>query len=486
MQKSKLTEHLKCLSEQEIHALRRFLLSPYFHEKALPEAVLTLFEDLIQYGNTYDSPELDKYRLYARIFPDSPMVKSRLEKTMTRLLQEIQRFIAWEMQHRQQTPEDDALQLLQFYKEKGLFEAFEHLTEKLRKQLQDNPVQDSAYFKRLYQLEAAYCAFLAWNNDRKSDLNLHAVIPPLAYAQILEQLEYAVLYLSHAKVTPLNSGILPLHPERWYDQLEQMAYPKPPLAEVYINAYELLRQKPDPALFLKFHESLEKHENKLPEDLVKNFQALARNYCIREFNNGNESFFSVAFHMYKQHLERGYLYRNDKLHAIVLKNLVSMGLRMGEYAWVIQFLEAHRERISGMVHPEEAYRFNLALCRFYIRDYAAVLEGLQHSYEDIFYKTAAKRLEIKALYELQSPILEFRLEAFNILIFRMGGKQLSDVYINGNKRFIALLRRILSPSTLHNARRIQKLRQNLQAEHTIVEKEWLFDVLDRLEQAAMI
>ncbi len=481
MQKSKLIETLRCLRPEELSRLEQFLRSPYFQEDEPDASMLALLRYAVRFQPEYDQPDLDREVTYREVFPNTPVAKSRLEKTMTRLLKEIRRFIVLETQQARTREEDADLMLVHFFRQRNNFAEFERLVHKIREKLQQYPVKDADYFLRLYQLEEEYCAYRAWFNDRKTDLNLASAIAALNTYFLLVHLDYSILHLSQGKVVPLQAEAQFLDMTFLETLVQKQAEDARPIVQTYFRAYQLLvHQPPDPATFLQFTTLLETHEKVLPDEKVKNFQALARNYCIREFNNGNEAFFKIAFDLYKLHLERAYLYRNGQIHAVVVKNLVSMGLRLGQHDWAIQFLEAHKNRITGLSDPDEAYRFNLAMCCFHVRDYDGVHACLAHTYADVFYKLAAKRLEIKTLYEIQSPVLASRLEAFNVLIFRMGGKQLSEVYVNGNKHFIACLRRILHPGTLNNTRRIEKIKTDLCNEPTVVEKEWLLDVLERV------
>lgn len=480
MKTSKLVETLKCLHPEEIARLELFLAAAYFHGHDPDEPILALCRYLTRFHPAYDQAGLEREQVYCALFPGETVVRSRLEKLMTRLLKEVRRFIAFEMQRQETTETDLELLTARFLRERNHFPEYERLIKNLRSHLEQQGIRDVDYFQRLYRLEEEYCSYRTWFNNRKTDLNLAPAIQALDTYFLLARLEYVVLYLSQAKTVPL-----PLeHSLFFMADIEPLLHRPPfdtvPLLQIYFAAYRLLAGDPaDPEVFLHFTTLLQAHERVIPTEKNKDFQALARNYCIREFNRGNETFFKIAFDLYKLHLEKGYLYRNGMLQAVIVKNLVSMGLRMHEHDWVFRFLEDHRHRIMGITHPEEAYRFNLAVYYFHKRDFERVNEHLDAVYDDLFYKLAAKRLEIKMLYEMQSPVLESRIEAFNILIFRMGGRQLSDVYVAGNKQFVAFLRRILKPITFQNSKRIRKIKADLLEAPTVVEKEWLLEVLER-------
>jgi hypothetical protein len=487
MQKSKLLETIKCLSSQELTRLEQFLLSPFFQTEALEQPVLDLLKYIIQYQPDFEHPDLDRVLVYAHIYPNSPIIKGRLEKNMTRLLKEVRRYIVVEQRLIQTREADEHLLFIRFFKARGNYEEFERIMSHARSSLQEMVVKDEDYYLDMFRLEETYSNHLVWFNDRKADFNLEPTLQALNAYYVSTQLEYLILHLSKARTVPVGHSTQFLEERLMESLMAKLPLEQLPMLSVQYKAYQLLLSQPaSPDLFLDFTHQLEENEHLIPIEKLKDFQALARNYCISEFNKGNEAFFQIAFDMYKLHLSKGYLYRNGLIHATILKNLVSMGLRMNEQDWVVQFLTDHRHLITGLSYTEEAYRFNMAVYHFYVGAFDEALSLLSYNYDDLFYKIAAKRLEIKVLFETESQILDSRLEAFNILIFRMGGKQLSEIYINGNKRFAAYLRRIIHPSTLHNAKRGDKIRVELITESTTVaEKEWLLDIINRNQSLKM-
>ncbi|MCB0643632.1 MAG: hypothetical protein KDC44_18420, partial [Phaeodactylibacter sp.] len=86
---------------------------------------------------------------------------------------------------------------------------------------------------------------------------------------------------------------------------------------------------------------------------------------------------------------------------------------------------------------------------------------------------AARRLEIKILYELQSPILESKIEAFKVYIFRLSQTKLPDKPKEGNNNFLDLLRQVIHPKTYHNPERAQKLLDKLAEKKVVAERDWL-------------
>ncbi len=480
MHKSKLIETLKCLTTQELRLFRQFLQAAYCHETPIESGVWDLAEHLLQYENQWEHPNLDREIVFAQVFKGKLVAKNRLEKNMTFLLRELRRFIVLEMQRHQTDEHEELLQLACFFEQRQNFDEFERYLTATRVSLEEVSSKNTSHWLRVYSLESSITHHLSLFNDRKTDFNLQQSLSALNAHYLASQLDYWVLYLAQARSVPLPQPpqLAPISIIEWL--VAQMPMEQMPMIEAGYQAF-LLLAKPiaEREAFMLFLGRVNALSESLPPEKYKNYLTIARSYCIQEFNKGNEAFFSITFDMYREHLEKGYLYRNGTIHAAILKNLVSMGLRMGQYPWTVELLERHRQCIAGVATPEDAYKFNLAVCHFHQAEYAAVLDLLSFNYEELFYKIAAKRLEIKTLYEIHSPIFDARLDAFNILIFRIGGKQLADTYATSNKNFGAFLKRILNPSTLHNPKRRQKLKTEIAQTATIVEKVWLLEILER-------
>ena len=108
------------------------------------------------------------------------------------------------------------------------------------------------------------------------------------------------------------------------------------------------------------------------------------------------------------------------------------------------------------------------------------MEYLSGYEDDTYYKIASKRLEIMVYYEMRSPILESKMTAFKVYLFRVSHKLLPDLAQQGNNNFIDILKQIYNPLTLGNDNRIDKLILKINQKRGIVEREWLLQKLEEL------
>lgn len=87
-------------------------------------------------------------------------------------------------------------------------------------------------------------------------------------------------------------------------------------------------------------------------------------------------------------------------------------------------------------------------------------------------------LEIQVLYEQDSPLLDARLDAAKIFIFREKKIPAEKKLLLNN--FLDMLKQILNPKTLGNRKRIEKLKEKIQALNGVAEHDWLTEKLNKL------
>ena len=124
--------------------------------------------------------------------------------------------------------------------------------------------------------------------------------------------------------------------------------------------------------------------------------------------------------------------------------------------------------------------FNITQYFFYKKQYGQTEEQLLDHYENFYYKVAARRLEIKLLYEQESEILSSKTEAFKMFIFRLSKKQLPEKLKQLNNNFIDFVRQIIHPKTLGNKKRIESIKQKITRKGKVAERDWLLEKINEL------
>ena len=480
MYSSKLITVIRSLDRREFRRLEKFIRHPYFLEIKQKQKALQLFEVIKNCYPDLRQETLKKSEIFQLLFPGEPFAVDKLDKVMTRLLKAVRSFIAYEYADPSQKKVRQLLTESEFYRKKSLDAYFLQSMEQLRQHQKRIRLREMDFYYTQFLLDRNISEYDSLYNKRKEDLNLLNTHRSLDVFYLVAKLEYACWILAQ------NTSHVPLEIRESLKTLDLLApliaedYGREvPIIELFFQVYLLLRDGDQEETGDRLRILLEKYAELLPFDQLTNLQAIYRSYCVREYNRGNLSL-EYLFDLYKEHLEKGYLYRQGGLQPGIIKNLVNFGLKLKAHDWVWQFLEQYKDKIVGTKHPSEVYYFNLANYYFSRKAYEKVLDTLQWHEEDTYYKIAAKRLELKVFYEQRSTILESKMDAFKVYIFRVSKKLLPPLHREGNNNFINLLRQVYNPGTRKNAGKIENILAKIHSDKHTVEREWLLEKLEEL------
>ncbi len=483
---SKLIELCRSLNKQELNRLGLFLESKFLNQETQPKKTIRLFQFIKKVLTEEDevnwSTRLTKAQAFAIIFEEATFQPKKLERIVSKLFNAIKSFIALECSGIQKDEGFKLLQLSRFYRERGLDQQFRLNINKLKKLQRDVTTHNDAYFEYQYQIEKEIGEEQALYNNRVSDVNLIQMFNKLELWQLVQKLKLLIkIYLQkvHANISLEAINIRPADIDHLLDEKPEW---NQPIVKVYQQAFKLLYTYPDDNIeaLENLRTLLQKNEQSLPAIDVYEFQSIIRTFTIKKYNEGNKSYLPIAFNIYKEHLQLGYLYQNNQIHRASFINIVIAGLKLKEVEWVEIFIHSHGERIIGSKTPHETVAFSLALLFFTRKEYEKALDLMNFDHQDKSLKIAAKRLEIKIYSELRSPLLESRLDAFKIYIFRLGKKHLTKREKLSNNNFIDVIRQIIHNKTFLNPTRVEKIHQKTEAIEHIADREWLLATLKTL------
>ena len=482
MRESKLLEIIRLFSTDEQKKLQLFLKASYFSAGKEAEELLQLYNYILLSAPDFTSPILEKTAAFENLYPGQAFQKGRLEKKMSALLKRIEQFIVQLELEKQGSSGYGGLLLARFFRDRNQDKRFEQQRRKLLRNWNDQSerTQDDWYLNYLLAREEVLLA--STKNQRSGDLGLPDLFFQLDRYYILTRLEYTVLLLAQQIHVSLDMEDELRHLESWLDALKGSSILQEPVVQIYYQSFRLLRAHGEESreLFDTLRFSLKEFQHLLPVEQQKVLQSLLRIHASARCNQGSGKFLRPAFELYVEHLNAGYILYNQKLPPSTYRNLVTLGLRNQEYDWVNNFLEKKWPVTSGKESTLEAYSFNKSNLLFHLGHYDEALDLLLPKYEDLYYQLAARRLEIKIFYEINSPVLEARMEAFKVYIFRLAKQGLPVKPKDGNNHFLDMLRQICHPKTLHNEARIERLQERLEGKQIVAERGWLQEKLKEL------
>ncbi len=480
MYSSRLIKVLKTFTEREIKELNSFLEASIISKRIGKTKCFALFKLISKYHPNFDHANLNKEKIFRKLYKSS-YESGKLEKLMSDLVTLIQEFILY--QHADIKKELPPLRILyDFYSRRNLnglasLTLKKHLKAiKLKKDIDSTVLYEQFLFeKTIFQNQILFS-----NTKNKQDFS--TVHSSLDHYYIFEKLELACQLLATNRF---------LYPVEVDENLKVIEHLKPlleqdffdkPLIKLFYKAYCFLNsnEKDIEINFSIFEQSLKKYAQDIPDAQHVMVNTIVRNYCVWQFHKGTEGYIEKTFETYKDHLERGFLYVEDNIFASTMMNIVIFGLKLKRYDWVYDFLTSHKDRIVGVLIPEEAYKLNLANYYFHIAAFEKALDLISYNFKDIFYKLRAKRMEIKIYFEIKHVLLIPKIDAFKIFIYRLPSQKISKKHKGGNREFIDTLKQIVSHKTYKNNIRIEKLKSKIHSSSFVNEKTWLLEKLSAL------
>lgn len=481
MHASKLVQVLRNLSKEEIKDFDAYLQASVLSNRKGGEKSLLLFKSIYKYYPEFAAAKLKKENIFKKIYPEEVYQNTgKFEKLMSKLLNLLQEFIIYQ----KSDLERDLYQLRimnDFFAKNNLDGFAKTNIKKYQKLFKEKEVQDSLFFHEVFLFERQLIRHQLFSNNFKT-INFSTVHLSLDTYYIFEKLELACRLLAIRRFLfpiPIGNSLVTL--EHLTPLLENDFY-EAPLIKVYYRAFKFLNSSKEKTeeCFQVFEQTLNRYTRFMPKEQLNTLVTIIRNYCVTQYHHKTEGYLEKVFNVYKEHLEKQYLYVDGKLFASTLMNMVVFGLRLKRFDWVYDLIQAHKERITGIASAVDAYHLNLANYYFHVKNYEEVLNLLMVDYEDVYYKLKAKRMEIQTYFELDHVLLESKMDAFKIFIFRFSEEKISIKHKDGNRDFIDVLKQIKLPKTYKNEKRIEKLINKINNSTYINEKEWLLEKLENL------
>jgi len=194
-------------------------------------------------------------------------------------------------------------------------------------------------------------------------------------------------------------------------------------------------------------------------------------------NAGYEAFVREAFDLYRQGFQRQLLIENHLISKFTFLNVIRIGLKLKEFAWVSDFINSHQQFIEES-YRNSIVRFSLARLDFEKGDYDSAMKILvQADFDDVLVYLSAKAMLVRMYYEQSEyDALESLLESMRTYLNRkdmIGGQQkiLYGNLVRFTKKMIKL-----NP---YNKEPLQKLKEEV-AKVNVAEKDWLLQQLEEL------
>ncbi len=484
-----LIQALKTLSRAEMRRFREMAESPYFNKHQDLKALITFLER--QYPAFSENKCSKKHLAKAVLAKNQKRKAEQAEKHLAvvftyawRLFGE---FMAQESR-KELVLEKQRLQLT-FLRHRNLFGLYDKQRKALERRAEQIHTQDSAYHLQNFLLATEINRYEQLQHTYGSPQHILHKQNRLDRFFLSEKLKDACELYIHNKITQSNFQ-LPLLEVA--SQAAEQLYADTPSISIYRDILQLL-QKPSDKLYENLLNKLQEVEEHFNKDELQNIYNYLQNYCIEQINSGQQAYLSKALELYRLQLDKGLLFdERGFLPEWHYKNITTIGLRLGEKAWIENFLQKFKDFLPPDSR-EEAFRFNLASWHYAMGQYREVLKLLsQLEYSDFRYYLGAKALMLRTYYELEEyEALNALADAFRQYLKR--NKILSNERIKAFRKLLrftrrALLLKINQPFTRKEIyqKTLKKLEKDIEQAGSIINKEWLLQKLTALKTTARV
>jgi hypothetical protein len=466
MQNTLVWQIIESFNKTELREAGEFLASPLVNKRDDLKALYQYLAEAAKKGVAVP----DRKELFQKVFPGVPYDDQQMRLLFSYLFKILEQYLIWK-----EVQENVAGQhhyLLSAYRKKRLTAHFQKALNKGQKQLTDQPLRHPELFLEKYFIEHERYLFLS-ETGRTKELNLQEVEDNLTAALLGMKLRQACFLRSHETVFNTNYHTF-LVGEILQEALRPV-FRDIPAVSLYRTCYQALFQHQGEEDFQFFKVQLFENVERFPKEEMRDLYLLAINYCIRKVNEGNVHFYREALDLYKSGLQTALLIKDGRLSRFTYNNIVAVAIRLpDEWDWAGQFVTAHKEHLSP-AHREAAFCLNSARLAFVKKDYDSALVHLQKAdYKDLINNMVAKVLQMKTYFEMQeSGLLDSHLRTMRMFIRR--NKKIA--YHRENWSNIVRYTQKLTELNPFDEPRREQLRQQIAAEETLTEKEWLLEQL---------
>ncbi len=472
MRQTKLFQALQQLPKTEHNRFKKYLGSPYFN---VNETQTRLAHLIIQEIQSPTSKSWEKEQIWEALRLDTAYDDVRFRKYFSDLLKNLENFLA--LRQFEDHEESRRLFLLEAVEQRKLSVLYNSSLRVIRDHFQKSPFRNSDFYYGNFMLEKRFYDLAGFEHNRTAQSNWEEISRNLDYFYIAEKLWIFCNVLarkdlsSHEYKLDLMSEIVN------YVENNQLQH-IPPIA-IYYQVLNLYRFPEEQQHYHQLKRLLDEYGMNFPKEEASDLYSLAQNYCIHQLNRGNTLFLTELFALYQSVLERRIIFRDDQLSPWDFRNIVVVGLRVGDYDWTLKFIEEYLQFLPSE-NRENARSFNLAQVYFYQKKYERVVELLRFvEYEDISYNLNSKDMLLRVYYDTDEwdPLYSL-FESFRTYLNR--NKDIPERNKEAYKNLIGFTKKL---TRLHrgDAQKIDRLKLEIQSCTNVANQKWLLEKIDEFQ-----
>lgn len=480
MKKSTLIEYLRKFTSKDIREFGEFVHSPFFNRN---QGVIKLYEYLRKQYPAFDASKLSKKDVFKKLFPKVTYRESFM-KTLIHYLQKlVEDYLEFISMKKHQFR--GKIFLMTWLNEKELNRPIERKMKELKKEFERVRIRDEDYYYDKANIEIQYFHYLTRATIHKREkFYKSGFADEIAKDLTVYYLNYALQYylFTYLVKRQYNFVSKPGLIEDIIRILKPGDFEDIPLINLYYNLLMMYLKEDDVSYFYKAKSITGNCADQLGDFNIKNSHINLCNFCLYKMDK-DRKFVRELFELIKFSL-------NKKLYIVPgLKEMdegfynmaVSIALRLKEYEWARKFIEEYKNELN-QVYREPTYYNSLALYEFTVKNFEKSLELVSRvKYTEVYQRAKLRVLTCALYYELKmSEQFLSLIDSFRHFLShdKLLAPEIKQIFINFEKYTKALY----DVRNKNDVRELKTLKQKIQAETALYNKEWILAKIDELKK----
>jgi hypothetical protein len=480
MKDSKLLQLLHSIKRDELRWLAKWVRSPYVNSN---KWVVKLFDYLRKYAPEYDSPRLEKEKIFAHLFPGKPFDDNRVRHIMFGLTGIIEEFLIVE-RLKKDTFQKQRL-LYSELGERNLYEFFDKKKKELTSQIEDGAYQDEYYYLAKWRLEHDHFFHPQTYRYRNASVHLQEMMQNLDAFFMLAKMRYSTELRNRENIFSEE------HEIPFVEETREMAATHPIFREdvifrVYADILSLMEEPENETVYQRLEENLTQNLDLFRPNDQASFIRYMINTTNQLYNKGKHQYLEKQFRLYKIGLNKDLFLYEGKLPDSTFLNIIVTASMVGEFEWIETFIA----RFAPTLLEEkrvDAISLGTAYWYFGKGEFKSALKLLQKiESSDLQYLLRIKSLSIRSYFEIfltddtYYELVNYESKAFEKFLRR--NELLSETRIRSYLKFISFILKMASLKTHFkvNEKNVENLKKKLEEEASIIAKQWLKDKMNQL------
>ena len=451
---------LRLLSPAQFRKLGKMVRSPFFTTN--PNLV-TLYKYLQPLYPEFDSPKLDKERMFQKVFPKhkySDIKLRNLLREMTKLVEDLLIYYKLETEEFKRKK-----MLAEIYQEEKQDKLFHREMHQLQSAINDHPYKDEDFFEEAFKLDMLEMEHLQ-SKDLKKRVEL--LNGGLEHLENFYQLNKTILKTELKMLSRFWSI-----PDK-----NTSTETAPILFNIYTKIYALLETK-KLEIFYEIKQLLLEHLDQIRVRQQLDILLYLISYAIGNMRLDDRFYNTLVFELYQFGFDHGILSQKGHISDLSFLNTCIAGAKAGSFEWTYDFIQRHESMLSPSTRAD-IKKLGLSNLKFHQGEFTTAIELLDDlQINDAQLYISTKLHLLRCYYELSikdgtyQELFIDQTFAFEKIVRR--NRKFTSEKIQSYLNFTQFLRQLAKQRSIGKlpVKLQEKLLETLQNQSITISRSWL-------------